>query len=114
MHLLDKLYVGNPAREIAVDPGKSTAEELIRSLPRFLKGGRGYDHPEADHLVIDRNEPGPVEFLLIKDQCVAFRVLTRRAAVADSASGVRKKGDLLIVIADIFRPCHPLICKKRG
>src|SRR5438552_15211088 len=112
MHLLDQLYVGNPAREIAVDPGKSTAEELIRSLPRFLKGGRGYDHPEADHLVIDRNEPGPVEFLLIKDQCVAFRVLTRRPAVADSATGARKKGELLMQIAAIFPPCQPLTCKQ--
>src|SRR5438105_13244387 len=112
MHLLDQLYVGNPACEIAVDPGKSTAEELFRSLPGFLKGGRGYDHPEANHLVIDRNEPGPVEFLLIKDQCVAFRVLTRRATVADNTSCMSKKDDLLIVLSAIFGPCHPLVCKK--
>src|SRR5262249_4173232 len=33
MHFLDQLYVGNAAREIGVDPGKSTAEELPGSLP---------------------------------------------------------------------------------
>ena len=33
MHLLDQLNVGNAAREIGIDPGKSAAEELIGSLP---------------------------------------------------------------------------------
>ena len=33
MHFLDQPYVGDFACESGVDPGKSTAEELFRSLP---------------------------------------------------------------------------------
>ena len=55
-----------------------------------------------------------MEFLQVKDERVIRRVLNRRPAAADRAGSVREKGDLFVVIADIFRPCHALIGKKRG
>ena len=71
------------------------------------------DHSDADDVLIERDEPSPVELLRIKNQCVVFRVFARSAGASDGAGDLRKKGDLLVVAADVFWTGDTLVGEKR-
>ena len=91
MHLLDQLHLGNTAPDFRINVVKLIAEELLRGLLFLQKVSPRRDHSDADDVLIERDEPSPVELLRIKNQCVVFRVFARSAGASDGAGDLRKK-----------------------
>src|SRR5438128_2849955 len=77
MHLLNQVHLGYATPKFWVDVVKLIPEELFWSLLFRKEVSPRRDHPDADDILIEWNEPGPVKFLRVEDQCIVPRGFAR-------------------------------------
>src|SRR5215470_9873943 len=65
--------------------------------------GRRADYTNTDDLIIQRDKPPPMIFLLIEDQGVVFVGFTRSPIVANCVSNLRENSNLFVVGTEILR-----------
>src|SRR5436189_240487 len=77
--------------------------EVVKVFLFSLKIGRWDDDADTNNLLIERDEPCPVELARIEYQRVVFVLVSSRALIAHSVDDLREDGDLLIVSPQVLR-----------
>src|SRR5436190_5784561 len=112
VHLLNQLHLRYAIPKLRVDVVELIPEKLFGSLFFGQKVSAGRDHSYTNNVVIERNEPCPVKLFRVEDQSIVFRIFTRNARATDGAGHLREKGDLLVIVTEIFRTGDTLVCEK--
>src|SRR5947208_9206013 len=112
MHLLNQVHLRYALPNLRVDVVELIPEKLFGSLLFGQKIRARRDHSHTDNVIVERNEPSPVKLFCVENQSVVFRLFSRNARATDSTGDLREEGDLLVIIAEIFRTGDTLVGEK--
>src|SRR5205814_593891 len=100
--ILDQLDVWYPPAQLGMKFAQLPHVKITFALCLGQEVGRGTHYSDTHHLIIERNEPRPVIFFLVKDQGVIFVSFTSPAVIPYRIDYLREDGDLLVVRAKIL------------
>src|SRR6266516_2680883 len=83
MNVFDQFDLGNSAAQLRMKITKFANVKITFAFLLVQKIRRWADDADADNLLIERDEPSPMVFLLVEDQRVIFVSLAGPAVVSD-------------------------------
>src|SRR4030095_1918545 len=75
VHLLSQVELRNAASYLGIDLIDLAPEVFLRRLFLLQKLRPWRHHSQADHFLVDRDEPSPVKFLIVKDEGIVLGLL---------------------------------------
>ena len=69
----------DPACQFRIDLRQVAAKKFLRRLLVRDEFRRRHDQTQTNDLLVDRNEPGPVKLLFVKDEGIILRHLAGRS-----------------------------------